>query len=290
MRYPFKNLTNIVDKDKKEDIRHIREWLKHQQHLPDISDEYIMLFLHSNYFSLDRTKNTINSYFVARAENKELFTNWEVDALDFETYELVPIPKRSPEGFIVLLYRLRDPDPNKFIFQEGLRVFLSFNDLRISEDGLAPGYIVVFDMKGCSMGHLARATPYMNYIKAFMLYIQEAHPARLKGIHVINTVWFVDKIMNLVKPFIQSEVMEMLHFHHSLDTLKPFVPLELLPEEYGGDAKPGSVIHEEHTKFIKEEYKEWLLGCGSLLADLQKRPQKDKQDIMQGSFRSLSID
>ncbi|CAH1389109.1 unnamed protein product [Nezara viridula] len=222
MRYPFKNLTNVVDNNKKEDIRSIREWLKHQPHLPSISDEFIMLFLHCNYFSLDRTKVTINSYFTVRAENKDLFTKWEVDEFDYETYELAPIPKKTPEGYNVLLYRLKDPDPNKFIFQEGLRGFLSFNDVRISEDGLCPGYIVIFDMKGCSMGHLARATPYMNYIKAFMIYIQEGHPARLKGVHVINTVWFVDKILNLVKPLIHSEVMELVRIYitclHSMCT------------------------------------------------------------------------
>lgn len=34
-----------------------------------------------------------------------------------------------------------------------------------------------------------------------------------------------------------------MHFHHTLDTLKEFVPLELLPEEYGGYSKPISLIH-----------------------------------------------
>lgn len=47
---------------------------------------------------------------------------------------------------------------------------------------------------------------------------------------------------------------------------------------------------EEQSKLMKEEYKEWLRGFDSILADLQKRPQKNKQDIMEGSFRSLSID
>ena len=85
---------------------------------------------------------------------------------------MAPITKTSPEGYKVILYKLKETDPNKFIFEEALKVFLAFNDIRISEDGIVPGYIVIFDMKGCSMGHFARSTPYMNYIKAFMMYIQ----------------------------------------------------------------------------------------------------------------------
>uniref|UniRef100_T1HSB6 Uncharacterized protein n=1 Tax=Rhodnius prolixus TaxID=13249 RepID=T1HSB6_RHOPR len=49
---------------------------------PTALDEHIMLFLHSNYFSVEKTKNTIETYFVVRAENPELFCNWDITALE----------------------------------------------------------------------------------------------------------------------------------------------------------------------------------------------------------------
>ncbi|XP_073975258.1 alpha-tocopherol transfer protein-like [Rhodnius prolixus] len=291
--FPFRGGGCEVPNERKEDVASIRKWLKHQAHLPQITDEHIMLFLHSNYFSVEKTKNTIETYFVVRAENPELFCNWDITALEqaFRIYELSPLPKTSPEGYKILLYRLKDNDPSKFIFQEGMRVFFAFNDVRISEDGIVPGYIVLFDMKGCTLSHLARVSTVMYLVKTFMLYIQDCHPVRLKGVHVLNTASFMDKVLTLIKPLMQSELVKLLHLHSSMDTLKKFVPLELLPEEYGGDCKSGSFLHEEHYKLMKSDYSVWLKESGDLVADLKKRPQKKKiTDNMQGSFRTLSID
>lgn len=289
--FPYKNGGFTIPKDKEEDVASIRAWLKHQPYLPEISDDFIHQFLHSNYYSIEKAKTTIDSYFTIRAENKEIVT-WDPQALDhvFTLYEQAPLAKTTPEGYKILFYRLRDTDPSKFIFPEALKAFMAFNDVRISEDGPVPGYVVVFDMKGTTMGHLARASTYMSYIKAFMLYIQEAHPVRLKGVHAINSTWFADKIISLIKPFLQSDLMQLIHFHSSLDSLEPFIPLSLLPEEYGGDAKPLSLLHDEHCKMMKREYPNWLTEVKNLIADLDKKPQKSKQEVMQGSFRSLSID
>lgn len=85
---------------------------------------------------------------------------------------MAPLPKATPEGYKILLYKLADPDPSKLVFEDGLKAFFAFNDVRISEDGLTEGYIVVFDMKGCSLGHLARVSTCMNLVRKFMVYIQ----------------------------------------------------------------------------------------------------------------------
>ncbi|XP_014252383.1 alpha-tocopherol transfer protein-like isoform X2 [Cimex lectularius] len=290
--FPFKNGGTSVPKERKEDVASVRNWLQHQAHLPRISDEHILLFLHSNYYSVEKTKNTIDSYFVIRAENPESFSNWDTAAMEtaFKTYELASLSKVTPDGYKVILYRLKDTDPSKFIFQDALRAFFAYNDVKISEDGIVPGYIVLFDMKGCTIGHLARATTVMNLVKMFMVYIQECHPVRLKGVHILNTAAFMDKILMLIKPLMKSGLIDMLHMHSTLDSLAPHVPLDLLPEDYGGLAKPTAELHEKQYMTLKNEYSDWLKDSGNLIADLKKRPQKKKLSAMEGSFRSLAID
>lgn len=59
---------------------------------------------------------------------------------------------------------------------------------------------------------------------------------RLKGLHFLNTVSFMDKILALMKPFMKKELMDVLYLHSSVDTFTKFVPLELLPNECGGKA------------------------------------------------------
>lgn len=85
---------------------------------------------------------------------------------------MAPLPSCTPDGYKVLLYRLKDFDPNKTVFKDALRCFLAYNDVRISEDGLCPGYLVVFDMQGTTLHHLARVSMALQLVKVFMIYIQ----------------------------------------------------------------------------------------------------------------------
>lgn len=49
-----------------------------QSHLPEISDEYILLFLHTCSYSVEKAKTTIENYFTIRANNPAIFDNRDV--------------------------------------------------------------------------------------------------------------------------------------------------------------------------------------------------------------------
>ncbi|VEN62115.1 unnamed protein product [Callosobruchus maculatus] len=52
-----------------------RDTMATQPHLPEISDEYIILFLHACYYSQDKTKSAIESYFSIRSSNPTIFSD-----------------------------------------------------------------------------------------------------------------------------------------------------------------------------------------------------------------------
>lgn len=83
---------------------------------------------------------------------------------------MVAMPKLTAEGYQILVYRLADTEPSKLQFTEAVKMFCMFNDYRISCDGLAEGYVVLFDMKGVRLGHLARVQ--LGALRTFMVYIQ----------------------------------------------------------------------------------------------------------------------
>lgn len=139
---------------------------------------------------------------------------------------MVAMPNQTPEGYNILIYRLVDTEPSKINFADAVKAFAMFNDVRISEDGQAKGYIVVFDMKGLRLGHLARIQ--LSPMRIFMSYIQEAHPVRLKKVYVVHTASFINQIMILLKPLIKSELLSLLHFT-TQGPLEIFAK-ELLPE------------------------------------------------------------
>lgn len=73
---PKKNLRNeIARKVKVLNFRTYCRRLAGQAHLPNISDEYIYLFLHSRLYNVDRTKHAIDSYFTIRTNSPTIFGN-----------------------------------------------------------------------------------------------------------------------------------------------------------------------------------------------------------------------
>ncbi|PSN31652.1 hypothetical protein C0J52_14955 [Blattella germanica] len=283
-------------KEYEEDVKHLRDWLKGQPHLPDISDEHLYLFLHSCIHNLTLTKATIEHYYTLRTHSPELFDDRDPMSTDcqnvFNMSEFIPLTRTTPEGYNVVLYKLSDPDPAKLNFVSSLKAFFIFNDIRLAEDGLSPGYVVIFDMKGVNLGHLTKVN--LSAVKKFMTYIQECHPIRLKRVHVINTVAFMDKVLALVKPFMKSSLMSILHLHGPVESLEKFLPLEILPEEYGGKSESCSVIFGRERARMEKEYIAWLQQESSLKVDESKRQGKKNTETdsygVEGSFRRLAID
>uniref|UniRef100_A0A1B6DLR3 CRAL-TRIO domain-containing protein n=1 Tax=Clastoptera arizonana TaxID=38151 RepID=A0A1B6DLR3_9HEMI len=296
-RHPFMNLKVEIPKDKLDDVRNIRNWLIHQYHLPELTDQHILMFLHSCYYSGEMTKSTIDNYYTVRTQCPDLFSNRDMDnmKLQLENFVMVPLPLPTPEGYRIILYKLHNTDPSIFNFMDALRGFISLNDIRISEDGPVEGYRVVFDMKGLSFGHLTRASANIQAVRKFMIYIQDCHPVRLKGVHIINTMSLIDMCLNMVKPVMHSELFEILHLHNTVEGLSEFFSLDLLPKDYGGKLATDTLeMNKKHLSFVMKNYKTWVKEEESFVADLKKRPEKSKNQILglelEGSFKSLSID
>ncbi|GLV36850.1 uncharacterized protein CBL_02315 [Carabus blaptoides fortunei] len=260
--------------DRRKDINKVRNWMQNQAHLPQISDEFIHLFLHACFYSVDKTKHCIESYFTIRTNNPFIFGNRDLFSDSIQTMmslaHMARLPRLTPEGHRILVYRLADPDYRKMVFSEGVKAFCMVNDVILSEDGLVDGYIIVFDMKGVQLGHLARVS--LPALRVFMHYIQDAHPARLKAIHVLHTASWINHVMRLLIPLARSDIMSILKFHQG--SVPDGVPLELLPEDYGGNEGLIERLHSEQYAMMIEKYQKWLLEGETLKVDESKRAKK----------------
>lgn len=160
--------------------------------------------------------------------------------LFFRFSEMVPLPHVTPDNHRVLTLRLIDFDPKNLIFDNALRVFTMVYDAAMitpDADRLADGEIVVFDLKGLTASHLARIG--LSSLRCFIKYMMDAHPLRIKAVHVVNSHSLLDKLMMLLRPFLGAKAMKVIHFHlPNTTTLFDFVPREVLPEEFGGIIGP----------------------------------------------------
>ena len=81
-------------------------------------------------------------------------------------------------------------------------------DLWLYGEGTIKGHIILIDIANVSLGHAARLNP--MGLKKFLYYLQEALPVRLKGLHFMNTSSVMDVILNMMKPFMKKELMDMV--------------------------------------------------------------------------------
>lgn len=86
-----------------------------------------------------------------------------------------------------------------------------------------------------------------------MLILQNSVNLRIKNIHFVNTINFLDHIMRLLKAFLPSKVINKVStvnlstlewpknlqivIHKTADTLSDYIPKEYLPSNYGGSEK-----------------------------------------------------
>lgn len=101
-----------------------------------------------------------------------------------------------------------DPNPNKFDYFECMKYLLMTCEVQNVVHGTSQGLVVIFDATGLTFAHVASIN--LMGVKKILFYIQEAAPVRLKAFHVLNSMPIVDTLVNLLKPFMKKELMNLV--------------------------------------------------------------------------------
>lgn len=120
------------------------------------------------------------------------------------------------EGYKIFYGRLLDSDPSHFVYNDAMKLLNMVIDLWLYTEGTCEGHIILFDMKNVSFGHVGRLSP--MGLKKFLYYLQEGLPVRLKGFHFMNASPVIDVILNMMRPFMKKQLMDMVRLK-SLHTL-----------------------------------------------------------------------
>jgi hypothetical protein len=284
------------DKDlKKDDVITFMSWVNKQPHLPEINELQAILFLQSCYYRNEAAKAAIDNFFTIKTHCPEFFRDRNATvktvkaALDVCVF--ATLPKKTPEGYTIFFMKIMDTNPNKFILADILKCLDMTCLLHLHQKGTSSGHVIIFDMAGAVLGHMARLGPLT--IKKFLYYLQEAMPVRLKGLHFFNIVPFMDKIFALMRPFMKKELMSKFYMHNSVNDLVNFIPRDCLPSDYRGTSDSASVLQEQmkikmrhNIPFFAWEEKQTV--------DETVRPGKPKSvnEIfgVEGTFKKLELD
>ena len=156
--------------------------------------------------------------------------------------QVPPLPGLTKNGRRVIVMRGIDKDLPTPNVAEAMKLVMMIGDIRLKEEliGVA-GDVYVLDATVATPAHFSKFTPAL--VKKFLVCVQEAYPVKLKEVHVINVSPLVDTIINFVKPFLKEKIRNRIFVHSNLEKLYEYVPREILPTEYGGDAGPIQAIH-----------------------------------------------
>ncbi|KAL7292793.1 hypothetical protein TKK_0013621 [Trichogramma kaykai] len=280
------------------DIKSLREWLNKQPHLPPMTDSELALFLHSNYYRLEPTKSTIDTFYSVRTHVPEFFDSR--DPLNDPGLEQImkvvlnmPLERSTKDGYRVIYGALQDFDASHYDYTLNMKLFAMVMDLWLYTEGTTKGQVIIIDLKGLVMGHLAHFSPMA--LKKFLYYLQEGLPVRLKGFHFFNTNPVMDLLMNIMRPFMKKELLDVLHLHQKVEGIEAFnIPVDILPNESGGKAGPQRELFAIEADKLRQ-HRDWFLQDEKTKrVDESKRPGKAKSanDLfgVEGSFKKLEID
>ncbi|XP_063830099.1 alpha-tocopherol transfer protein-like isoform X2 [Ostrinia nubilalis] len=290
---PFlkQGMTDMMPQDTNHDLVAIRDWLAKEPYLPqDLDDFMIKKFLHSCYGSLEKTKKCIEKFCTTRSSLTELYTNRDPTSVKMKTaFSITSVVTYKAGADEILIHQLDDPPLEKFSFYDILKAFTLQADYWLKVHDFFPeGHIIVLDIKDYSL----RIIPKVNvmYFRDFLIYLLEGMPVRVKQVHAVNCPSYYEKLYALVKPALPAEICNIITFHSNVQSLQKSVDKKYLPAEYGGDAQSMKEQHQFWISKIEEERK-MFLNDGMWKADLKLKPKSNAvENVMNGSFRTLSID
>lgn len=116
----------------------------------------------------------------------------------------MPFPDK-PDGPIVVLIRPRVYKPGQFEMTKIVKVYTMMASLlqRDNDNFAISGQVVLYDLTNVGWSHLLEFEP--SYIKKSLAIIQEAMPARLKGINVYKPPKFFETFVNIAKAFLSAK-------------------------------------------------------------------------------------
>ncbi|KAL6445679.1 hypothetical protein ACFW04_000878 [Cataglyphis niger] len=235
---------NETDNNREKAIAEIKRWIEESDDLYARTDDFFILrFLRTCKFNIEKTKARMRNYYKQRHDLSEWFTNRNPFLPEMQ--ELLNLGiflflrKLDNQGRLVLIIRQKQQNPN----------VQKLSDL------------VKIDLDSVTVHHLRQLQPriVMNIVHA----VQDCYPIRLQSINFINAPIYVDIGVAIFKRFMKEKLKRRLHVYTRNDTkmFKCFedIPADIRPLEYGGIDGTAQEI-AEYTKKLIEKYHDWFVN------------------------------
>ncbi|KAJ8322385.1 hypothetical protein KUTeg_000856 [Tegillarca granosa] len=175
-------------------------------------------------------------------ENEQIFNNLRPSAVKHVLEDGVTgvLQHRDKAGCRVIIFRPGKWDPSRYPVDDVFRTnFVTLSKIIQEEETQINGVRMVIDLSNIGWSHAKNISPF--YAKRVSALLQDAFPARFKGLHYLHEPTIFDYIFGIIKQFLKEKTVSRLHFHGpNVKELTEYIDEEYLPEEYGGKQPPFS--------------------------------------------------
>ncbi|KAK4878815.1 hypothetical protein RN001_011321 [Aquatica leii] len=228
-----------------EDIEAIKEWRKDKW--PQLTEEQIAIFLIACNNCQELTKYTIESNIRIKNSGPNLFTDRNFNNENLRKISQVMTFSVMPDRYqdtLILVISMNDFNYKNYCQEAHFKLYFMVID-SIAYDNPPREAIIIVDAKGVSLMHIT--TIRMNLLKLHSEYFDRGLPLACREVHFINCSYALTCCFNVTKPFIRSDKLQKIHFHHGTrnDTIPETlsIPKKYLPKEYGGELKSVRYYH-----------------------------------------------
>jgi retinaldehyde-binding protein 1 len=260
-----------------------------------VDDVYLLGFLRAKKYNLPKSIKIMKSFLMTPKKYPQYFKDLDladpsIKALAESGIELI-VPERNKDGSKILIYRPSAIDTEKFNVVQCIRFGCAILEVLLREEETQiAGVTSIIDVSNLHLSILNFFS--MSDFKNVVDLLANVLPCRLKAFYVVGLPGFLKQICELAVAFVPKKLRKRLHFMKSIDELKDFINVEILPVDYGGQ-----VQHDTNIKYMMELFekrREDVLMLNDMEADFGKHSkgnnQESNQSGLEGNFKKLEID
>ncbi|XP_003737116.1 clavesin-1 [Galendromus occidentalis] len=233
---------------------------------PRTDDEFLMAFLRSRKFDLQKTFNGYCKFHKIRLCNPQKIFPVGRGPKHYSRVYTNPIgtiaDRRNPlDGTTVFIWSFRNFDASKDEYEDVFNAsYQVITELILDPSIQTYGFRFVFDLTGLNYWIVA-ALLSRFYLNKAILMAQGSSPMRFKGFHVINGPARATRmVFQAFRPLLPKKMLERVHFHDSCEQLHAFVSPSILPDTLGGETGPWSglrlkeAMDQLNDKIVQQTY------------------------------------
>jgi hypothetical protein len=234
---------------------------------------YLVRFLRPKKYIVPKALNLYKNYHKIRSAHPEIFEDLHPEHVQhvWKSCFVGGLPSRDREGRRVMVVSPQHWKPQDVSLKDALRSLVCQLEYLVSdEETQINGIVLIADFSKFTFEQAKSLRP--TYIQLFINLVQNAFPARFKGVYVLNQPWAFSVVMTLFKPFLSEKMKKrIVMIGDDLPRLQDFVAPEVLPAEFGGTQPYYSgqawaeSIAEWHERSVRVPSEAWTGSSSSLL-------------------------